>query len=44
MYSNTNENMVDISNKSLGKTKFEICKDMLAIIENNFSIKEECYK
>jgi hypothetical protein len=36
IYCNTNENMVDIFTKPLGKTKFEIFRNQLGVVENTF--------
>lgn len=36
LYYNTNENVVDIFTKPLGKSRFVICRDKLGIVENSF--------
>jgi KUP system potassium uptake protein len=36
IYCNTDENMADIFTKPLGKTKFEICRELLGVVENPF--------
>jgi hypothetical protein len=36
MYCNTNDNVVDIFTKPLGKDKFVISRDKLGIVENSF--------
>ena len=36
VYCNTNENVVDIFTKPLGKAKFETFRDQLGVVENSF--------
>ena len=36
VYCNTNENVVDIFTKPLGKEKFETFRDQLGVVENSF--------
>jgi hypothetical protein len=36
IYCNTNENMVDIFTKPLGKAKFQIFRNQLGVVENTF--------
>jgi hypothetical protein len=36
IYCNTDENMANIFIKPLGKAKFEICRDLLGVVENPF--------
>ena len=36
IYCNTDENMADIFTKPLGKAKFEICRELLGVVENPF--------
>ena len=44
VYCNTSENVVDIFTKPLGKTKFELFREMLGVEVYPFSIKGETWK